>query len=296
MHLPIVMPPEGTYHAYIDVFTGGLRFLAYQATEDVIIAEPFPGFSLRVTGTWAPLWFAQIGNYQLTNETSPWIPEGLGQTTVRIVCLDSDYSCPASDPICEGKEWDVLLEDGHNYILNASTGELSEDPNPPAKPVPSVQPHVLETNLPPGPVSETVLAGMKVYLPKRYMGLDMQFQPQLVLGYQEVVIAGILTGYIPTEMVNTFNGPSLPMKPYLPLDSPDNIYDLPGLWNPGTLSFGPAKLSYFRFGRTRLVPPGKYSVEAVIKYYHCFISGGEGFTTSPQGELKFGTVGLIEVI
>jgi len=38
VHLPIVMPPEGTYHVYIDVFAGELRFLAYQAIEDVVIA------------------------------------------------------------------------------------------------------------------------------------------------------------------------------------------------------------------------------------------------------------------
>lgn len=39
--LPITMPTApGTYHGYIDVLAGGLRFLAYKLTEDVVIAAP----------------------------------------------------------------------------------------------------------------------------------------------------------------------------------------------------------------------------------------------------------------
>jgi len=41
VRLPIAMPSdEGAYHGYIDVFTEGLRFLAYKAKEDVVIAVP----------------------------------------------------------------------------------------------------------------------------------------------------------------------------------------------------------------------------------------------------------------
>ncbi|HUV56511.1 MAG TPA: hypothetical protein VMV84_04690, partial [Dehalococcoidales bacterium] len=39
--LPITMPgAPGSYRGYIDVFAGGLRFLAYKLTEDVVIAAP----------------------------------------------------------------------------------------------------------------------------------------------------------------------------------------------------------------------------------------------------------------
>ncbi len=39
--LPITMPlAPGTYHGYIDVFAGDLRFLAYILKEDVVIAAP----------------------------------------------------------------------------------------------------------------------------------------------------------------------------------------------------------------------------------------------------------------
>ena len=41
--LPITMPSApGSYHGYIDVFTEGLRFLAYNTKEDVAIAVPEP--------------------------------------------------------------------------------------------------------------------------------------------------------------------------------------------------------------------------------------------------------------
>ena len=41
VRLPITMPSaEGTYHAYIDVYAGGLLIAAYQAIEDVVIAAP----------------------------------------------------------------------------------------------------------------------------------------------------------------------------------------------------------------------------------------------------------------
>ena len=40
--LPITMPSSpGSYHGYIDVFTEGLRFLAYKTKEDVVIVEPY---------------------------------------------------------------------------------------------------------------------------------------------------------------------------------------------------------------------------------------------------------------
>lgn len=39
VRLPVTMPSPGgeSYHVYLDVFAGGYRILAYQATEDVII-------------------------------------------------------------------------------------------------------------------------------------------------------------------------------------------------------------------------------------------------------------------
>ena len=40
--LPITMPSEGTYHGYIDVFTEGLRFLAYKTKEDIAISRWYP--------------------------------------------------------------------------------------------------------------------------------------------------------------------------------------------------------------------------------------------------------------
>ncbi|GAJ11294.1 unnamed protein product, partial [marine sediment metagenome] len=41
--LPITMPSaEGAYHAYIDVYAGGLLIAAYQAIEDVVIVAPAP--------------------------------------------------------------------------------------------------------------------------------------------------------------------------------------------------------------------------------------------------------------
>lgn len=41
VRLPVTMPSEeGSYHGYIDVFTDGMRFLAYKTTEDVVIQAP----------------------------------------------------------------------------------------------------------------------------------------------------------------------------------------------------------------------------------------------------------------
>ncbi len=41
--LPIAMPSEpGTYHGYIDVFTNGMRFLAYKTVEDIVIVAAAP--------------------------------------------------------------------------------------------------------------------------------------------------------------------------------------------------------------------------------------------------------------
>jgi len=39
VRLPVTMPTEGglAYHVYLDIFVNGMRLLAYQATEDVII-------------------------------------------------------------------------------------------------------------------------------------------------------------------------------------------------------------------------------------------------------------------
>jgi len=49
--LPITMPgAPGIYRGYIDVFAGGLRFLAYNLKEDVVIAAPVaPPFTMTVT-------------------------------------------------------------------------------------------------------------------------------------------------------------------------------------------------------------------------------------------------------
>ena len=53
---PVTMPASpGTYHVYVDVHAGGYLILAYQGTEDVVIAAPAPapfsfgGVSVSVT-------------------------------------------------------------------------------------------------------------------------------------------------------------------------------------------------------------------------------------------------------
>lgn len=41
--LPITMPlQEGTFKGYIDVFTNGMRFLAYKTAEDIVVAPVIP--------------------------------------------------------------------------------------------------------------------------------------------------------------------------------------------------------------------------------------------------------------
>jgi len=48
VNLPLTMPlDEGGYHCYIDVFTDDMQIAAYQAVEDVIIAEPEPSQLLK---------------------------------------------------------------------------------------------------------------------------------------------------------------------------------------------------------------------------------------------------------
>lgn len=44
VNLPVTMPANGgaSYHVYIDVYAGGMKFLSYIATEDVVI----PGGSI----------------------------------------------------------------------------------------------------------------------------------------------------------------------------------------------------------------------------------------------------------
>ncbi len=58
--LPIVMPSaSGSYHGYVDVLAGGLRFLAYLLTEDVVIAAPIYGVNFgTLTGS---IYIAEAG-------------------------------------------------------------------------------------------------------------------------------------------------------------------------------------------------------------------------------------------
>ncbi len=64
--LPIAMPSEGSYHGYIDVFTEGMRFLAYKTKEDIVVEliEPEPE-PWEPTGTLSGTVFASGTNTPL---------------------------------------------------------------------------------------------------------------------------------------------------------------------------------------------------------------------------------------
>lgn len=99
VHLPVAMPATaGTYHVYIDVFAEGNRILAYQATEDVVIAALGPA----------------IINGGFEHGSSPWVfaTNYPGRSALRI----------SSASRLEG-HFDTAPYEG-NYVLemNASVG------------------------------------------------------------------------------------------------------------------------------------------------------------------------------
>jgi len=266
-------------------------------------APGFTGFSLKITGAWAPVWFARIKNkWTITNESSPWVTDPApGMATIEVWCLNSDYSFPDIDPNGLGKEFDVVLEDGHNYILDVSQGQIGEstsvdlleDPNPPSYPSEPVEmPMVLSYKLPDGPVQDTVKAELDVFLPQFYLGVTMSYQPQLVLKAKvldtfsgnvypaDAVIAN--ASFVPEDMLDAANYGSEhsdpPSQPYLALDQDDDTYHIPGVWNALGKRFESAPLIGWHGrqpDREGPVIPGRYPVQAIIKYAHCVISGGE---------------------
>ncbi|MDP2729197.1 MAG: hypothetical protein Q8O55_01785, partial [Dehalococcoidales bacterium] len=71
VNFPVTMPASpGTYHVYVDVHAGGYLILAYQGTEDIVIAAPAFTFSnVKVVAQWAgghsypsPYFTARISN------------------------------------------------------------------------------------------------------------------------------------------------------------------------------------------------------------------------------------------
>lgn len=311
--LPITMPDAGgTYKVYLAVFVEDMLIAAYQAIEDVVIGVSFVGFSLRLTGTWGPLWFARINNWTLS-ESLPWVTSPApGWSSIKVWCFNSDFSSPL-DPDGLGKEFTCKLEDGHNYILDVSQGnigdsiavELQEDPDPPDYPTEPVDvPIITGFKLPDGPVKDTVHAEVSAYLPQEYLGGPMVYSLRLELKDPQNVFSGIdIAGasFVTSEWFERANRwAGVGAQVCLEIPSNGQVH-VPGVWNGSEKKFEDVPLTYQApgpgSGVTTVIPPGRYPVIATIHYWRCADDGEGGMVYAlPSGTLDFGIIGVVQVV
>lgn len=288
------IPQEAkVYQVAVNGLTGS--FIATRVAEK--------GFSLRLTGTWGPKWVVSFYGYpwQMTKQAQ-WFPEGPGVVTVKIVCLNADYTCPLEDPLCEGKEWQVTLEDGRSYILNASTGELSEDPNPPPPEAPVATPHFVSTRLPSTSPGGEFTPDIVVFLPKAgyrvyrvSLIINERALPEDNRGGAELVSVEYTLEEL-AECANSILGEGQ----YIPLDSPDNKYTITGRrgWTGTRYDFVPCRAVYYARGYVwKDLPVGNYPVQGLIWYFgfSCTKATGDVTYGPPSGVIDRGIQALLEV-
>ncbi len=120
VRLPVTMPSEeGSYHGYIDVFADGMRFLAYQATEDVtiIVPEPLVAGSLAVTDAALPSWCGpcwKLCSLPVTNQSNSPIPCSLA-LYARYYSSATDYEWTAWGKIAP-YVYDGILDDYYKAL------------------------------------------------------------------------------------------------------------------------------------------------------------------------------------
>ena len=248
----------------------------------------FTGFSLMIENpmSGAAYWFADFpfSSYaediaSIPVDEAGWITEPApGRDTVRISFVDSSFQCPAGDPGCDGLLFDVLLENGHHYILDASTGELKENPIPPEPPEVSDEPHLVGANIPRVASDGDFYPAFDIYLPPtpstRY-SVFLTIPPD-ALPESGASQWGTIARYIEPSLQDAADyNYGVPDSGYtLPLDSQDNIYHTSGSWGLATIEeFEPVIASWeplwagYDVGRlfTRTpLPPGNYPLVITI--------------------------------
>ncbi len=305
----LVMPStERTYPVYLDVFSGGQLLTHYKATEDIVVVDVAGltgGFSLRLSNVPddAATWLAAFLNSGLstavrTVDEAAWVyPSGPLVDSIRVIMMSSTMSCPLIDPYCEGLLFpDLELALGHHYILDVSTGVLTEDPDPPLEPDP-----------PPG--NEPELLGV------------------ILNGGLPVSSGGSLyiTSSVRLPLINGDNTYwNMTFKVLTPgLEVPESILGTAQFLSPEVLAtvqqYDPALAAYYQaiadknsmiiltsatYSYKQIImwhknlPPGSYAVRATANYSYAAWYGppNNGLGTSiPQGIFDLGLVGVLVV-
>ena len=256
---------------------------------------PFEGFSLMITNPPAgtTYWAIEQGIFSL-NEAAWWTVTP-APWHIHIVFLNSSYECPSGDPGCEGVECYFAPEDGHHYLLDVSTCQKTENPNPPSGPPPEpTDPSVVSVNIPPTQAGGGFTPRIQLYLPDpggtSYM-FTMSIQGKAFRTVE----------FLPPAFIGHLQDSSQ----YQPLDNPDGLYEIAGClvyvgeWPEGGYTFAecPAACGNHSCGEEgdAWLPPGVYPVSASIRTSHVFMSEGEMYYTVPQFNYDLGEIGVLVV-
>ncbi len=255
----------------------------------------FTGFSLELKNAPADAayWIADFPYHGYPGKT-PLLPinkggyileAAPGLDTVRISLLKSDFSCV--DPLCAGREFTYFFADGQHYLLDLSIPPGEEPPG--EEPPPNPDPPPLPEPLPEG---EPGLIGITIpdsVAAAQAFTIQATIVLPLILGDNT---AWFFTLYIEGEQgdegrirqtlaVASFLAPELAAKEaltYLPLDNPDDIYDVEK--------------------QAVVNTPGSYPVMAELRYMHAsWFEGPEGGVGlgSPTKTYDLGVVGALVV-
>ncbi|GAI62920.1 unnamed protein product, partial [marine sediment metagenome] len=133
------IPKEAkTYQVVVNGLTGSFTALA-----------AFAGFSLMIKNPPAGTvyWATEKGLFKLSE--AAWWLETPAPWDIHIVFLNASYECPSGDPGCEGVECSFAPEDGHHYLIDCSTCQITENPTPPPGPPPvPTEPGIVSVNIP----------------------------------------------------------------------------------------------------------------------------------------------------
>jgi len=262
---------------------------------------PFAGFSLMITnppeGT--AYWGVEQGLFSLGE--AAWWTEAPASVTLQIYFLDANYECPIGDPDCEGIEVSFRPQDGQHYLVDCATGEVMENPTPPAgPPPPPTEPSLISADIPPTKVGEGFMPKITLYLPDQ-KATSYRF----TMGIKDWGDFRTVE-FLPSDFIPYLEDP----EQYRPLNNPEGVYEITGCltyigeWPEGYWTFDECLpiCSVRRGGRPgscgrsgTWLPPGDYSVTGRIRTNHVFKSGTEIYYTVPQAVYDLGVIGILTV-